>query len=150
MRNIIQDRGWWRGTEAEIGLEMERRHRAELEWDECQNVASPDERNKGSGRNRITLGPVAPAFRFLYRICSQILSDVSADGQHLSNCARPLGLEGALGPIQSPDSKDSSFSSPRRSNRHRLNKTFDSRQVSMLHTLLTLVNVSSRVLFKSK
>lgn len=120
MRNIIQDRGRWRRDGER--QKLARRWREGPEWDECQNVASPDERNKGSGRNRITLGPVAPAFRFLYRICSQILSDVSADGQHLSNCARPLGLEGLL-TIQSPDSKDSSSSSTRRSNRYRQNKT---------------------------
>lgn len=66
---------------------------------------------KGRRWNRITPDLESRALPFdFYRIRSQILSDVSADGQHLSNCARPLGHGGWGGggggrePFQSPDS----------------------------------------------
>lgn len=54
----------WLGDGEEASVEL---------WDECQNVASPDERYKGPGRNRITLDPVAPAFRFLPDLLANII-----------------------------------------------------------------------------
>lgn len=121
MRNIIQQleagEGEQGGGENWLGENGEKARVAEIRvcvcvWDECQNVAPPDEWNKGSEmESNYARSRPSRALPFdFYRIRSQILSDVSADGQHLSNCARPLGHGGWGGgggsrePFQSPDS----------------------------------------------